>query len=341
MPSLDRSTLASKLRGALPSGTRFISAPDEISPAEVEIPDFGKAFIYLWTLTPDRSARGRPPGEYKIQLIVSGHARGKSASFKSAKDFFTAVLGYSPDFGVFCGWQADLYPKFAWSRNVQVREHLLVEARRTGWAVDEPRTLKTGDEVRVAFSPGHLMSYLRLSRDADRRRLCGEDREVFLLNTRRAPVSTTGAAGAAAVVRGRILAERLVRDAKFGPAVKAAYGFGCAVCAAQLDIIEGAHIIPASEDDGEDEVWNGIALCPNHHTLFDSRLLVVREDLSIGVDDPVLEFLRDEGRDAGAKNLLLAFKGKRIAKPSFWTDKAPREKMQRALKRRRELSGGS
>ena len=75
-----------------------------------------------------------------------------------------------------------------------------------------------------------------------------------------------------------------------------AFDYTCGVCDAQLDIIEAAHIIPVSEEGSVDEVWNGISLCPNHHTLFDSRLLLINADLEISSDDAVIQFLINEGR---------------------------------------------
>lgn len=80
----------------------------------------GRSFrIYLWTCTPDRSAEGRPQGEYKIQLILPGQQSRERGDF----DFngaYVVLLGYCPDAGVFVAWDASLHRNFSNSKNVQV-----------------------------------------------------------------------------------------------------------------------------------------------------------------------------------------------------------------------------
>ena len=69
------------------------------------------------------------------------------------------------------------------------------------------------------------------------------------------------------------LVQRKVRDSRFSRQVRALSGGRCAVCPQDLNyetvgILEAAHI-RAVEDDGPDLCGNGLALCPNHHALFD------------------------------------------------------------------------
>src|SRR5688500_2780738 len=123
-----------KLMKALPPGATSRTEYPEVKPAVVDIPAMGPVRIYLSTLTKDQSQSGRPKGEFKIQPIPSGQPRGKRAGLDLG-GMPTALLGYSPDFGVFVGWEARLYYDFAYSRNVQVREDLLSTARDHGWAV--------------------------------------------------------------------------------------------------------------------------------------------------------------------------------------------------------------
>ena len=113
-----------------------------------------------------------------------------------------------------------------------------------------------------------------------------------------------------------------------------AFNYMCGVCDAQLDIVEAAHIIPVSEEGSVDEVWNGISLCPNHHTLFDSRLLLINANLEIAFDNAVIEFLRSEGRAGGADDLLLRYNSLHLRQPLFWQEIGLRNRMQAALDRR-------
>lgn len=252
-------------------------------------------------------------------------------------DAYTVLLGYSPDFGVFVAWEARLYTSFAYSANVQVREPLLIEARDSGWAIAEPRAMKGSLEVRAAFAPGNLAIFLRASREADNRNITGKWREAFLLSKaphyKAAAVPQRGrdVKGYVERERQRLSITRLTRDAKFGPRVKEQYEYSCAVCGVQLEIIEAAHIIPVNDSKSSDDVWNGLALCPNHHTLFDARRFIVRPNLMVKVDSEAVDFLKESGRASGIE-LLSQYAGKAVAEPLFW-NLSPnlREQMREAL----------
>lgn len=323
MPSLSNATLFRRLRAALPATTVFHTPENVIHPALFSIVGIGRIRAYLFTVTPDRSAPGaRPAGEFKIQLIVEGQARGARAALEMV-DAYTVLLGYSPDFGVFVAWEAKLHTSFAFSANVQVREPLLIEARDSGWAIAEPRPMKGALEVRAAFTPGNLVIFLRASREADNKSITGKWREAFLLS--KAPHYKTAALpqrgrDVEAYVereRQRLSTTRLIRNAKFGPRVKEQYDYSCAVCAVQLEIVEAAHIIPVNDPKSSDDVWNGLALCPNHHTLFDARRFIVRPNLAVQLDSEALNFLEESGRASGIE-LLSRYAGKTVAEPSFW-----------------------
>ena len=67
----------------------------------------------------------------------------------------------------------------------------------------------------------------------------------------------------------------LVRDARFGRQVVAAYDGLCAMCEIDLDLVQGAHIYPASAPFSPDKTWNGLSLCANHHLAFDRHMVWV------------------------------------------------------------------
>lgn len=327
MPSLPAATLFTKLRAALPSGTAFETPLGSIRPAECIIPEFGRARFYLFTITPDRSEIGaRPPGEYKIQLIIEGQHRPNRGSLNLG-EMHTTLLGYSPDFGVFVAWETRLYGDFGFSANVQVGESFLLEARDNGWAVGSPRKLKGSTEVRVGFDPGELIHYLRTSRDADGQALEGLWREAFFLSrvpnyrANRLPARRLRLKEYIDNERKRLTTTRLARNAKFSPLVKEQFNHSCALCHMQLEIVEGAHIIPANNHRGVDKIWNGLALCPNHHALFDAKRFVVRPDLTVIVDFQAVAFLKESGRSSGIE-LLTDHHDTQIRQPIFWDSEA-------------------
>lgn len=67
-------------------------------------------------------------------------------------------------------------------------------------------------------------------------------------------------------------AGNIVRDQRFSDRVTSAYQRLCAMCGLDLDLIQGAHIYPASAPSSPDEPWNGLSLCANHHLAFDRHL---------------------------------------------------------------------
>ena len=78
--------------------------------------------------------------------------------------------------------------------------------------------------------------------------------------------------------RARIATSRLVRDEKFRVAVVSAYDARCAMCDLDLDLVVAAHILPVKASGSMDIVPNGVALCENHHRLFDSHRVCISPD---------------------------------------------------------------
>jgi putative restriction endonuclease len=326
MPSLTNASLFGRLKSALPPGTNFLTPANAIHPAIFVAPGLGKTRAYLFTVTRDRSEAGkRPAGEFKIQLIIDGQARSARGSLDH-DEANTVLLGYSPDFGVFVGWEARLYREFAYSANVQIREPTLADARAFGWSVAAPRSIRGSSEVRVALPPGNLPHYLRASREADRKEIWGVWREALMLS--KMPNFSPGDVPRRErdlpehikLERQRITSSRLSRDARFAPRVKEQFDFSCAVCGLQLEIVEAAHIIPVNDERSSDDIWNGLALCPSHHTLFDARRFVVEANLALRVDRDAVAFLEQSGRASGIE-LLLDYDGDSIQPPAFWAAK--------------------
>lgn len=67
----------------------------------------------------------------------------------------------------------------------------------------------------------------------------------------------------------------LVRDTWFSGDVLDAYDRRCAMCGLGLNLVQGAHIYPASAPNSPDVVPNGLALCANHHLAFDRHEIAI------------------------------------------------------------------
>jgi len=69
--------------------------------------------------------------------------------------------------------------------------------------------------------------------------------------------------------------KRLYRNPRFRENILKKHGSICICCGISMEkLIEAAHIIPV-ENKGNDEVGNGIPLCPTHHTAFDNFLFTI------------------------------------------------------------------
>lgn len=93
--------------------------------------------------------------------------------------------------------------------------------------------------------------------------------------------------------RQRALAKIWLRpnQAKFRKAVFDLYGARCIISGCEtLEVLEAAHILPVSEDGG-DQGWNGIPLRADLHRLFDAGLLKLKpKTLKLKVSDSATEY---------------------------------------------------
>lgn len=108
-----------------------------------------------------------------------------------------------------------------------------------------------------------------------------------------------------AAERTRTLVARMVRRASFGREVCSAYDNKCAMCGLSLNVLEGAHILPVGFPQATDEVWNGLALCRNHHRLFDRhQIWVSPQNKSVHFHPEVLDSLQNEPNTNFVENTL-------------------------------------
>lgn len=144
--------------------------------------------------------------------------------------------------------------------SVFARVATLAAASATGWAEDVSNTNET---VRCFFP-----ELLPVAFDARDEHVAADDVRAVI-----AAAGLDEEEGPAPAERARRTVAALVRDERFGRSVTSAYSGLCAVCDLDLGLVEGAHIYPASAPGAQDEAWNGLSLCANHHTAFDRHLV--------------------------------------------------------------------
>lgn len=169
---------------------------------------------------------------------------------------------------------------------------LLIEASETGWA---DRVSGSGERI-FAFHPELLASYVELVRHGGIQEFASEQMVDVIAASGLLEDQTEPPAE-----RARRASMALVRNAAFGRAVLSAYGGLCALCGLDFGFVQGAHIYPAHAPGSKDAVWNGVALCSNHHIAFDRHAIWI---------DPASRSVRlrdDLRRNAGLNNSCLAF----------------------------------
>jgi hypothetical protein len=150
-----------------------------------------------------------------------------------------------------------------------VFQHLpsLIEAMHTGWV---EHVNSRGERLRYLLPP---LLPLAVTADISEMPLAAPVVQAVVLGS---GLAEGDGEDPTSVERARRATTVVVRDARFAKKVVDAYGGLCAMCGLDAGLIEGAHIYPASAPGSPDEPWNGLALCPTHHTAFDRHLIAVR-----------------------------------------------------------------
>jgi len=123
--------------------------------------------------------------------------------------------------------------------------------------------------------------------------------------------------------RARRAAMHALRDARFSKAVLAAYEGMCAMCGLGHGLVDGAHIYPVRAPGSEDSVWNGIALCANHHRAFDAHRVHVAPDSWVISLHPTLR--GGAASNAACRSFVATTRRKLL--PPHYPSHAPRPEM--------------
>ena len=118
-------------------------------------------------------------------------------------------------------------------------------------------------------------------------------------------------------VRERFIYERRAfpRDPRFKKAVLGAYERACCICNRQLALVQAAHIVPHSEEDSPNTVQNGLALCIEHHRLYDDALLLPGPRQTLIFNQERAAYLRETEQGRGLDDIA-ALEGRRYSIPA-------------------------
>ena len=108
--------------------------------------------------------------------------------------------------------------------------------------------------------------------------------------------------------------EAYPRNPKFRTSVLSAYNNSCCICGTQLGAVEAAHIIPHSDDRSRDHVKNGLALCVEHHKLYDDALLLPGPEYKLVFNSQRADYLKSINQGEGLDRVK-SYDGKRFEIP--------------------------
>lgn len=122
------------------------------------------------------------------------------------------------------------------------------------------------------------------------------------------------------------MVKRRVHQSVFREKVLQAYREQCAFCRLRHRVLlDAAHIIPDSDEDGEPVVNNGLSLCKIHHSAFDNFFIAVTPDYKIVVRKELLEEIDGPMLKYGIQEM----NGNTIILPKNIIDRPNRESLER------------
>jgi putative restriction endonuclease len=246
--------------------------------------------IYIWNIT-HGGGMARAPNEYRIQVTgVSG--------FEPEPAGKTLVLGWWDEAGLFAGFDFNRHRgKLGASPSLQIRRECLEQAYQSGFAP----CLKENKEIAIAFRPDFLVEYIRQLESLHQ---FGETRtDLAVLESLAVDPNAINQADLQHVSTERRSVVRSVqqrlRAANFRSRVLTAYGYRCAFCGLQLNLVQAAHILPVNVEGSTDATYNGVAACYLHHVAYDRGLITFSETYIVRVNEIQMQRLIELHRDGG------------------------------------------
>ena len=291
----------------------------------VRFPD-GKAFLIAVHET-SSAGKGRPnPDELRIQTDSS-----QQKTIYDEEGTTGAILGFHPKLQVFSAWEPGHLKRNNSNFSVYTSGKDLSTAKDCGLSIRWFRSNVLGRKSRcINFHENLLGIFLEcnseLWKDSNNDEsitglfLSGNEQEEMASdsgNEMPEPPDTRPQ---------YVTARSLRRDPMFRERIIRAYGHKCCICELSLGVVEAAHIVPFADHRSDNHVSNGLALCPNHHELFDSGLIALRPDCTIAISSQRYEFLKQNNRTEGLKDVD-SLKGKSIRPPEKPQDRPNVEKI--------------
>jgi putative restriction endonuclease len=96
----------------------------------------------------------------------------------------------------------------------------------------------------------------------------------------------------------------LSRDSSFRRTVLSSYNNTCAVTAAQLQLVDAAHILPVGAKGSSDRIENGVCLAPTYHRAYDLGIIYIDDRYIVRSNEAKLDRLRALNLNGGEAKFI-------------------------------------
>ena len=251
---------------------------------------------YIWNLT-HGGGKARPADEFRIQITGI-------TQFETEVEGKTLILGWWNQAGVFAGFDfRKHWGTLGASPSLQIREAFLEEAYKT---LGLSPCNKGNREVAIAFHPDFFIEYIRSLEHLHDVGRVKNDFDILNEVSKNPELVDETVLQKVTPVRRKAMKSviQTIRDCSFRNRVLTSYGFKCAMCALQLDLVEAAHIVPVTESGSTDETSNGLALCTLHHRAYDRALVNISNNYHVIVSTSQQTRLKQIGHDGGMQSFV-------------------------------------
>lgn len=264
-----------------------------------------RVLVYIWNIT--HGGYPRSESEYRIQVTGRDSLTGEEIThFGSEVETKTLILGWWAQLGVFAGWDYQKHSGLlGGSPSFQIRVEALQEAEQKGLSIHA----NGNQEVAVAFRPDFLCEYVRNLKELHS--FGEQEKDLEILSTliaEPADFTDLNIEAVSTEKRRTVLrqTQQRLRSSNFRERVLRAYGYRCAFCGLQLNLVQAAHVLPVAHEESTDATQNGVAACYLHHAAYDYALITFAEDYAIIMDEEKLSSLTQASRGDGSEGFQSA-----------------------------------
>lgn len=273
--------------------------------------NINKKTVHIFIHNVHDTGKGRPnQDECRIQV-------NETPNFLAAKNSGKPVLffGYLADQNIFTAWNP-----FIQTERINRRKVISLYSRFSAQKKAAKQGISTyvddQSQIIISFKPEYLGLYIE---NFEQMHQSNEETLLQLINKSDSAKETEKEIGEQVNIERQkftVTHKRFRRDTRFREMIYDAYNGRCSICGIQLELVEAAHIIPHSNENGTDDIKNGVCLCALHHKAYDNGLIYIKEDYSIEINSSKLRYLEKIHRDGGIMKFKELQQGNKLTLPS-------------------------